>query len=158
MQHSSYQYFVQDIDDQCKKNKHQWVVKDYLETFHVKDHEREDLAWQWALTHMVSKYRDRLESEEARHVFSKLAMVYMYVGYNIKKDYIEQLQENMDILDHLMSTGFGKIIDNIDEINKTGKLPDEVLQEIEAETSDEQNEQGNQNKTSDEQNNQSSSD
>ena len=60
----------------------------------------------------------------------------MYVGYNIKKDYIEQLQENMDILDHLMSTGFGAIIDNIDEINKTGKLPDEVLQEIKAETSE----------------------
>ena len=46
---------------------------------------------------------------------------------NIKKDYIEQLQENMEILDHLMSTGFGKIIDNIDEINKTGKLPDTIL-------------------------------
>lgn len=155
---AKYQYFVQNIDDQCKKNKHQWVVKDYLETFHVRDHEREDLAWQWALTHMVSKYRDRLESEEARHVFSKLAMVYMYVGYNIKKDYIEQLQENMDILDHLMSTGFGKIIDNIDEINKTGKLPDEVIEEIKRDQ-DEQNEHSGQRETSDDsQNNQSSND
>ena len=78
-------------------------------------------------------------------------MVYMYVGYNIKKDYIEQLQENMDILDHLMSTGFGKFIDNIDEINKTGKLPDEVIEEI-------KRDQDEQNKTSDEQNNQSSND
>lgn len=72
-------------------------------------------------------------------------------GYNIKKDYIEQLQENMDILDHLMSTGFGKIIDNIDEINKTGKLPDEVIEEI-------KRDQDEQNKTSDDQNNQSSND
>lgn len=76
----------------------------------------------------------------------------MYVGYNIKKDYIEQLQENMDILDHLMSTGFGKFIDNIDEINKTGKLPDEVIEEI-------KRDQDEQNKTSDDrQDNQSSND
>lgn len=106
---------------------------------------------------MVSKYRDRLESEEARHVFSKLAMVYMYVGYNIKKDYIEQLQENMDILDHLMSTGFGAIIDNIDEINKTGKLPDEVIEEIKKDQ-DEQDEHSGQRETSDDQDNQSSND
>lgn len=106
---------------------------------------------------MVSKYRDRLESEEARHVFSKLAMVYMYVGYNIKKDYIEQLQENMDILDHLMSTGFGAIIDNIDKINKTGKLPDEVIEEIERDQ-DEQDEHCDQRETSDDQDNQSSND
>lgn len=79
-------------------------------------------------------------------------MVYMYVGYNIKKDYIEQLQENMDILDHLMSTGFGKFIDNIDEINKTGKLPDEVIEEI-------KRDQDEQNETSDDsQDNQSSND
>ena len=149
---AKYQYFVQDIDSQCKKNKHQWVVKDYLETFHVRDHEREDLAWQWALTHMVSKYRDRLESEEARHVFSKLAMVYMYIGYNINKDYIEQLQENMDILDHLMSTGFGKIIDNLDEINRTGKIPNEVIKEIKKDQ-DEQNETSDSNGQADQSSN-----
>ena len=51
-----------------------------------------------------------------------------------------------------MSTGFGKFIDNIDEINKTGKLPDEVIEEI-------KRDQDEQNKTSDDrQDNQSSND
>lgn len=112
-----FEYFTQPLDAMCGTEK-TWTLEEYLNQFGTHQYDEDGKTWIYALNRMVKTYRDQLENEEVRHVFSKIAMLFMYVKFDTEKSYAEQAKENLDYLDKMMSTKAGRAILKIHEINK----------------------------------------
>ena len=112
-----FEYFTQPIEAECGTDK-TWTLEEYLNQFNTHQYDEDGVAWFQVLEHMIKTYHGKLENEEVRHVFSKLAMLFMYIHFDIQRGYAEQAKENIAILDKMMQTKSGQAILKINEINK----------------------------------------
>lgn len=106
-----FSYFIQPVEAPCGTDK-TWTLKEYLEKFHVKDYDTESKAWTKAISHLATKYSQKLKSESQKQAFATLALLLMYIRFDTSGSYVEQLKENINEIDRLMATKTGEALLN----------------------------------------------
>lgn len=98
-----FSYFIQPVEAPCGTDK-TWTLKEYLDKFHVEDYDSESKAWTKAISHLATKYTQKLKTELQKDAFGKLAFLMMYIRFDTSGNYVEQLRENIDEIDRVMNT------------------------------------------------------
>ena len=97
-ENDSYKYFIQPVECAGCHNAKEQTLKKWLDSFGINDRDEASKRWTGLMYKLVNYFRKHYEDEDIGSKYD-VAFLLMYLNYDINKDFLQSLEENISMCD-----------------------------------------------------------